>query len=119
MFDTIQEAAIDCRVDLYQNIIIICGGSSLLTGIQDRMQQDLTNRYNKALLKSQSLPCASSRSWNLTVHTHDGRRCAVLEGAALFADLVSDDDTFWVTKSQFEDNGGMQRFLDKCQIFLS
>lgn len=115
IFETIQEAAIDCRVDLYQNIIL-SGGCSLLPGIQERLQADLTRRYEKEVLQSAN-KTSPPRNWKVKVHAPDNRQFAVYEGAALFADLISNESQFWVTRSSYKEKGGIKLLLDKCQVF--
>ncbi len=116
IFEMIQEAPIDCRVDLYQNIIL-SGGSSLFPGVQDRLQLDLTNRYETLIRKGTKQPTIISRNWKLQVHAPVARQFAVFEGAALFADLICEDCKFWVTQPQYREKGGTQLFLKKPQVF--
>jgi actin-related protein 2 len=115
IFETIQEAAIDCRIDLYQNIVL-SGGSSLLPGIQERLQVDLTRRYEKEVLQS-SKQASPPRNWKVEVHAQHTRQFAVFEGAALFADLISNDNQFWTTGADYKEGVGMELLLDKCQVF--
>jgi actin-related protein 2 len=111
IFDTIQEADIDCRVDLYQNIIL-SGGLSLLSGLRERLEHDLNQRYIKDVLDGDD---SRSRNWKLEVHAPTTREYLVFEGAALFADLISNERKFWVTKAEYEVEG-IQLLLDKCQV---
>lgn len=112
IFDMIQEADIDCRVDLYQNIIL-SGGTSLLPGIRERLEKDLNERYTQEVLKGDE---TRLRSWKLEVRAPDSREHLVFEGAALFADLICNETDFWVTKAEY-DKEGAQLVLDKCQVF--
>lgn len=116
VFETIQKAPIDCRVDLYQNIIL-SGGSSLLPGLQERLQADLADKYEQSISKTLKHPAESSRKWKVQVHAPEARQFAVFEGAALFGDLICEDNKFWITKSQYSEKGGIQLFLEKCQFF--
>lgn len=113
LFETIQEAPIDCRLELYQNIIL-SGGSSLIPGLQERLEHDLAKRYHEeVVLPSKN---AMQRQWKLQVHAPETRRYAVFEGAALFADLIANEQGFWVTKLQYESEGGMTCIMDKCRV---
>lgn len=125
IFETIQEAAIDCRVDLFQNIIL-SGGSSLLPGIQQRLQSDLIERYEKKVPQKRNNSATTnekmnslSTTWRVQVHAPDTRRFAVYEGAVLFADLIRDDDQLWMTRSQYKETDGTERLLDTCQVFCA
>ena len=113
IYETIQEAPIDCRMELYKNIIL-SGGSSLLPGIQERIEEDLIARYDKEHTTNSNM--GSSRQWKFQVHAAETRRFAVFEGAALFADLIGNDRQFWVTTSEYEVDAGVQVLMDKCQV---
>eukprot|EP00751_Fragilariopsis_kerguelensis_P012884 CAMPEP_0170771452 /NCGR_PEP_ID=MMETSP0733-20121128/8062_1 /TAXON_ID=186038 /ORGANISM="Fragilariopsis kerguelensis, Strain L26-C5" /LENGTH=376 /DNA_ID=CAMNT_0011113203 /DNA_START=56 /DNA_END=1183 /DNA_ORIENTATION=- len=91
IFEVIQEAEIDCRADLYQNIIL-SGGTSLLKGIQERLEKDLNFRYTNDVLNGRP---SRLLGWKPRVHAPDSRQHLVFEGAALFADCISDDSRYW------------------------
>jgi actin-related protein 2 len=111
IFEVIQEADIDCRADLYRNIIL-SGGTSLLKGIQERVENDINVRYTNDVLKGKP---SRSLGWKPHVHAPDSRQHLVFEGAALFADYVSDDSRYWVSREEYLQHG-IQSVLDKCTI---
>jgi actin-related protein 2 len=115
IFETIQEAAIDCRVDLYQNIVL-SGGSSLLPGLPERLQAHLIRQYEKEVLQGSTTQTSRPRSWKVEVHAPETRQFAVFEGAALFADLISNDIQFWTTRADCKERVGIELLLDKCQV---
>jgi actin-related protein 2 len=110
IFDVIQEAGIDCRADLYQNIIL-SGGTTLLPGLRDRLESDLQKRYLRDILNGDE---AREQNWNFGVHAPNARDHLVFEGAALFGDLISNESEYWVTKKEY-DMFGIQFVLDKCK----
>ncbi|KAL3905385.1 MAG: hypothetical protein SGILL_009698, partial [Bacillariaceae sp.] len=112
IFDVIQDADIDCRADLYRNIII-SGGSSLFCGMRERLEKDLTHRYNRDVLQFDQ---SRSQGWTPQVQAPETRQHLVYEGATLFADLISNEESFWVTSSEYND-GGIESVLGKCNIF--
>ena len=111
IFEVIQEADIDCRADLYRNIIL-SGGTSLLPGIQERLEQDLNRRYTNDILDGKQ---SRSLGWRPQVQAPDSRQHLVFEGAALFADYISDDAKYWVSRKEYLQDG-IQQVLDKCTI---
>ena len=70
IFEVIQEADIDCRADLYRNIIL-SGGTSLLPGIQERLEQDLNRRYTNDILDGKQ---SRSLGWKPQVQASDSRQ---------------------------------------------
>jgi actin-related protein len=85
---------------------------SLLPGIRERLEKELNQRYTREVLKGDE---TRSRSWKLEVHAPSSREYLVFEGAALFADLISNESDFWVTKADY-DEGGARLVLDKCRV---
>jgi len=111
IFEVIQEADIDCRADLYQNIIL-SGGTSLLKGIQERLEKDLNFRYTNDVLNGRS---SRSLGWKPHVHAPDSRHHLVFEGASLFADYICDDSRYWVSREEYLQQG-IQSVVNKCTI---
>lgn len=111
IFEVIQEADIDLRADLYCNIIL-SGGTSLLPGLHPRLEQDLNHRYNHDILKDDP---TRSMGWKPQVYAPESRHHLVFEGAALFADLIAEDPSFWITTGEYK-QGGCQLVLDKCMV---
>lgn len=113
IFDAIQNVDIDCRPDLYQNIIL-SGGSSLFHGLPERLSHDLNARYTKEILQGDTSR-SESLGWKPQVHAPKERKHLVFEGAAVFASLIADDSSFWVTAQEYA-YGGFQTVVDKCNI---
>ncbi len=109
IFEVIKSADIDCRADLYCNVIL-SGGTSLLPGIRQRLEKDLNVRYTDDVLDGKEV---RSLGWKPQVHAPSSRQYLVFEGAALFADYISDDDKYWISQDEYLQYG-MQRVLEKC-----
>jgi actin-related protein 2 len=111
IFEVINAADIDCRADLYRNVIL-SGGTSLLPGIQERLERDLNLRYTNDVLDGKQ---SRSLGWKPQVQAPSSRQHLVFEGAALFADYISDDEKHWISRTEYL-RYGVQRVLDKCTI---
>ena len=111
IFEVIKTADIDCRADLYRNVIL-SGGTSLLPGIQKRLERDLNQRYTNDILDGKE---SRSLGWKPQVHAPSSRQHLVFEGAALFADYISDDEKHWIGGKEYL-RYGVQRVLDKFMI---
>jgi actin-related protein 2 len=112
IFNVIQDADIDCRADLYQNIIL-SGGSSLMCGMRTRIETEMNDRYNRDVLHGDQ---SRSQGWTPRVLAPENRQHLVFEGATLFADLISNEESFWVTSNDYK-QGGIQSVLGKCNIY--
>ena len=113
IFETIQKADIDCRVELYQNIVL-SGGMSRLPGIRERLQKDLNQLYNDKVLNG-DISRKAPAGWKLQVHAPKSREILVFEGAALFADFIQNDRKFWASQNDFNTRG-IEVLFEKCQI---
>lgn len=111
IFDVIKSAEIDCRADLYCNVIL-SGGTSLLPGVQERLERDLNLRYTNDILDGKQ---SRSLGWRPQVQAPSSRHHLVFEGAALFADYISHDEKYWIGREEYLQHG-IQRVLDKCTI---
>jgi actin-related protein 2 len=111
IFKMIKEADIDCRADLYRNVIL-SGGTSVLPGIQNRLERDLNLRYKNDILDGKQ---SRSLGWKPNVRLPSSRRYLVFEGAALFADYISNDERHWISRKEYLRHG-IQRVVDKCSI---
>lgn len=111
IFEVIQNVDIDCRPDLYRNIIL-SGGTSLFHGLQQRLNDDLDKRYTRDILQGDE---SRSLGWKPQVHAPKSRHLLVYQGATVFASLISGDASFWVTLQDYH-QGGIQCVLDKCNI---
>ena len=108
IMNVIQEADIDIRADLYQNIIL-SGGTSLLSGLDERLQQDLNELYNRDVLKNDQ---SRSMGWTPKVRSSD-QKYAVWEGASIVSEFISDER--WIKRDEFL-RDGIQSVLSKCQV---
>lgn len=111
IFEVIQNADIDCRADLYRNIIL-SGGSSLLHGMQERLNVELNHLYKREVLHGEE---SRSVGWTPQILAPHSRQHLVFEGATLFADLIAEETSFWVTASEYS-QGGIDCVLEKCNI---
>ncbi|ORY33519.1 actin family [Naematelia encephala] len=107
LFQTIQQAAVDTRSELYKHIVL-SGGSSMYPGFPSRLEKEM-----KQLYMSRVLGGDGSRLKNFKIRIEDPprRKHMVFLGGAVLADIMKDKEQFWVTKAEWEEQG--IRALDK------
>jgi actin-related protein 2 len=113
LFDVIQQADIDCRVDLYENIIL-SGGTSAVPGFKERLQSRLEERHLADVLQGDKSRLKGD--WKIQVKSPKTHSCLVFEGAALFADAIQDNAQYWVSRQEYHEHG-VDAVLDKCRVF--
>ena len=88
-YKSIQKSDIDIRKELGQNIVL-SGGTTLLPGIQERLEKDVS-----------ALAPANTK---IKVDAPAERRFAVWIGGSVLSSL-STFGSMWITKAEFEENG--------------
>ncbi|WWC71929.1 uncharacterized protein I206_105888 [Kwoniella pini CBS 10737] len=107
LFQTIQQAAVDTRTELYKHIVL-SGGSSMYPGFPSRLEKEMKQLYLTRVLGGDS-----SRLSNFKIRIEDPprRKHMVFLGGAVLADIMKDKEAFWVTKEEWDEQG--VRALDK------
>lgn len=107
LFQTIQQAAVDTRSELYKHIVL-SGGSSMYPGFPSRLEKEMKQLYLTKVLAGDG-----SRLKNFKIRIEDPprRKHMVFLGGAVLADIMKDKEAFWVTKQEWEEQG--IRALDK------
>lgn len=107
LFQTIQQAAVDTRTELYKHIVL-SGGSSMYPGFPSRLEKEMKQLYLTRVLGNDG-----SRLKNFKIRIEDPprRKHMVFLGGAVLADIMKDREAFWVTKAEWDEQG--VRALDK------
>lgn len=101
LFNAIQAAAVDLRPDLYRHIVL-SGGSTMYPGLPTRLEDDLKRLYLERVLQGDS-----SRGGKVKIRIEDPpkRKHMVFMGGAVLADLMKDNDSFWISKAEWDEHG--------------
>ncbi|ORX40682.1 actin family [Kockovaella imperatae] len=107
LFQTITQAAVDIRPELYKHIVL-SGGSSMYPGFPSRLEKEMKQLYLTRVLGGDG-----SRLKNFKIRIEDPprRKHMVFLGGAVLADIMKDREEFWVTKAEWDEQG--VRALDK------
>ncbi|KAL7418465.1 Actin-related protein 2 [Cryptotrichosporon argae] len=107
LFQTIQQAAVDTRAELYKHIVL-SGGSSMYPGFPSRLEKEMKQLYLTRVLNNDS---ARLKQFKIRIEDPPRRKHMVFLGGAVLADIMKDKEAFWVTKAEWEEQG--VRALDK------
>ncbi|CAG8575439.1 16324_t:CDS:2 [Cetraspora pellucida] len=101
LFETIQDAAVDIRPELYRHIVL-SGGSSMYPGLPSRLEKELKQLYLKRVAQGDI-----SRLKKLKIRIEDPprRKHMVFLGGAVLANIMKDKQSWWVTKQEWEEEG--------------
>ncbi|KAI9347974.1 actin family [Zopfochytrium polystomum] len=107
IFNSVQACDVDIRSELFKHIVL-SGGSSMYPGLPSRLEKDIKNLYLEKVLKGDR---SRLENFELLVKDPPRRKHMVFLGGALLANVYKDNKLFWVTKSEWEEQG--VRSLDK------
>jgi len=101
LFQTIQAADIDTRKDLYGHIVL-SGGSSMYPGLPSRLEKDLKALYLDKVLKGDK-----TKEGRVKIRIEDPprRKHMVFLGGAYLADIMKNNDAFWISKQEYNEQG--------------
>lgn len=102
LFNTIQAADIDTRSEFYQHIVL-SGGSTMYPGLTSRLEREIKQLYLERVLKGDT---AKLSKFKIRIEDPPRRENLVFLGGTVLAHIMKDkDDTFWLTRKEYEEKG--------------
>ena len=102
IFETINRADLDLRMDYYSHIVL-SGGSTMFPGLSSRLEKEITSLYLDKILKGDS---ERLKKFSLRVEDSPRRKHLVFCGGAVLAELMQNEGSkFWLTKQEYEEQG--------------
>jgi len=101
LFNTIQAADIDTRIEFYQHIVL-SGGSSMYPGLPSRLEKELKEMYLEKVLKRDE---SRLKKFKLRIEDPPRRKHMVFLGGAYLAEIMKNKDTFWITRKEYQEQG--------------
>eukprot|EP01115_Flamella_aegyptia_P008013 TRINITY_DN330_c0_g1_i2.p1 TRINITY_DN330_c0_g1~~TRINITY_DN330_c0_g1_i2.p1 ORF type:complete len:335 (+),score=97.17 TRINITY_DN330_c0_g1_i2:3-1007(+) len=108
LFNTIQGADIDTRSEFYKHIVL-SGGSSMYPGLPSRLEKDIRSLYLERVLQGNR---STFHKFHCRIEDPPRRKHMVFLGGAVLAEIMKDQDHFWMNKSEYEEQG--YNILKKC-----
>ena len=113
VFECVQECDMDSRMTMYENIVL-SGGSTTFPGFGERLKKDLVDLYKDRILKGDPNSDVGKFANRVNVETPVDRKYSVFVGGSVLANIMKDNDTFWVTKREYEELG-IEKAVKKCE----
>lgn len=132
LFQTIQNAAVDVRTELYKHVVL-SGGSSMYPGLPSRLEKEMKQLYLARVLNgdpSRLNVCPSfvlpssipprrvqltflhvQQKFKIRIEDPPRRKHMVFLGGAVLADIMKNRQEFWVSREEWFEQG--PRALDK------
>lgn len=105
ILQTIQGCDIDNRLELYKRIVL-SGGTTMLPGFPTRLETDIKELYIKHVLKGnrERLNEPDCR-FVLKIEDPPRRKHNVFIGGAVLADVLKDNESFWISREEWARDG--------------
>lgn len=101
VFSTIQSADIDIRSELYKHIVL-SGGSTMYPGFASRLEREIKQLYSQRILKGD---LEKLNRFKIKIEDPPKRNEMVFMGGAVLADLMRNNDDFWLSKAEYHEKG--------------
>lgn len=102
LFNVIQSADIDTRLEFYKHIVL-SGGTTMYPGLLSRLEREVKQLYLDRVLKGNT---ENFHKFKCKIEAPPKRKHIVFVGGAVLSWLMRDRDTdFWVTKKEWEEQG--------------
>ncbi|KAF8196871.1 Actin/actin-like protein [Mycena galopus ATCC 62051] len=107
LFQTIQNAAVDVRTELYKHIVL-SGGSSMYPGLPSRLEKEMKQLYLTRVLNGDP---TRLKNFKIRIEDPPRRKHMVFLGGAVLADIMKNREDFWISREEWFEQGA--RSLDK------
>jgi len=112
VYNMIMGCDIDLRKDFFKRIVL-SGGSTMYPGLPTRLEKEIQKlvlernfKGDKALLKK----------FKIKVEDPPRRKYMVFLGGAVLADLMKDNQEFWISKEEWAEKGGERVLAERWKI---
>ncbi|PVU95545.1 hypothetical protein BB561_001755 [Smittium simulii] len=113
LLNTVQDAPIDMRSDLYSHVIL-SGGSSMYPGFPSRLDKEVRQLYLEKVLNGNN---ERLEKFKLQIDDPPNRKHMVFLGGAVLADVMKNNPSAWITKQEWLEMG--PRCLEKINTGFS
>eukprot|EP00921_Rhytidocystis_pertsovi_P011447 GHVQ01018506.1.p1 GENE.GHVQ01018506.1~~GHVQ01018506.1.p1 ORF type:complete len:487 (+),score=23.44 GHVQ01018506.1:398-1858(+) len=103
VFASISACPMDCRKELYQNILL-AGGTTRLPGFASRLQHETQQLRRKGCSQERGAPAPCL---GVQVRSDSGRHLYVYKGTSMYASLESPTSSPWITRASYAENGAL------------
>ncbi|KAM0747324.1 actin binding protein [Meredithblackwellia eburnea MCA 4105] len=107
LFNTVQAAPVDVRSELYKHIVL-SGGSSMYPGLPSRLEKEMKQLYLAKVLNGDP---ERLNKFKIRIEDPPRRKHMVFLGGAVLADIMKNQEQFWITKAEWDEQG--VRAVDK------
>ncbi|RKP35257.1 actin family [Dimargaris cristalligena] len=101
LVNMVQGAPVDMRSELYKHIVL-SGGSSMYPGLPSRLEKEVKQLYLTQVLKGDT---SRLGKFKLQIDDPPNRKHMVFLGGAVLANVLKDQESAWISKAEWEEQG--------------
>ena len=109
VFGVINSCDINLRPELYKHIVL-SGGSTMFPGLPSRLEKEMRALYLADVAKGDEAQAAKLK---LRIEDPPRRKHMVFLGGSVLADIMKDQDAFWMSREEYEEKG-VDKVLERC-----
>ena len=113
VFNTVQQADIDIRSELYKHIVL-SGGSTMYPGLPSRLEREIKQLYLERVLRGN---VEKLSKFKIRIEDPPRRKNMVFLGGAVLAEVMKDKDQFWMSRDEYLEKGF--KVIDKLNMKVS
>jgi len=101
LFTSIQKADMDLRSEFFKHIVL-SGGTTMFAGLPSRLEKDVKDLWIQQVAKGDK---SRLNKFKLRIEDPPRRKNMVFLGGSVLADIMKDQDQFWLSKKTWKDEG--------------
>ena len=101
LWTAINKADIDLRPEFYKHIVL-SGGTTMFAGLPSRLEKEMKSMWVNRIAKGDN---SRLKKFKLNIEDPPRRNNMVFLGGSVLADIMKDQNEFWLTKQEWDDKG--------------
>lgn len=108
LFTAINKADMDLRPEFYKHVVL-SGGTTMFAGLPSRLEKEVKSLYVEHVGKGDP---KSVNRLKLKIEDPPRRKTMVFMGASILADIMKEQDDFWLSKKSWDEKGASRAIAE-------
>jgi len=112
LFNSVMKADIDLRPEFFKHIVL-SGGTTMFAGLPSRLEKDVKELWIENVAKGDR---SRVGKFKLKIEDPPRRKNMVFLGGSVLADIMKEQDEFWLSKEDYEEKGAVRAIKEHHNI---
>jgi len=104
LFGSVMKADIDLRPEFFKHIVL-SGGTTMFAGLPSRLEKDVRDLWVENVAKGDK---SRAGRFKLKIEDPPRRKNMVFLGGSVLADIMKDQQEFWLSKADYDEKGAVR-----------